>query len=202
MGYIIGCIDLETLGLFDDSIILSMGVCTWDITVPIDFKQLTDEGLFLKFNSVEQMRIGRKTTQSTVEWWKEQPEEAKEISFYPKQTDISIKSMSTHIINWFEQKGLKHDDIDMWTRVQGFERFKIQHVCETLGLTELFDRKRYFDVPTLAHCTMQDRYAGIYADKFEGEGFVYHHPVHDAALDIIRIQKLMSDANMIEIQAF
>ena len=93
MGYKIGCVDLETLGLYDNCIILSMGICVADITKAIDFKEMTDNGLFLKFSATEQHRLGRVITPSTVEWWKEQPEDAKKISFYESPTDISIKEM-------------------------------------------------------------------------------------------------------------
>ena len=60
MSYIIGCVDLETLSVYDDAIILSVGVCCADITKYLYFDEWVSDGLFLKFNFAEQLKLGRK----------------------------------------------------------------------------------------------------------------------------------------------
>ena len=201
MGYEVAIIDLETLSVYDDSIILSLGIVIADATKKATFQELIQKSLFLKFDVKEQKDLGRKVLPSTLEWWVDQVEEAKKISFYPDpKRDISIMEISNKIIDYCKHIGIDKNKVFVWSRSIGFEKGKINHVIETLGLEQIFSYKNYLDVVTLCHITEQNRYAGINVKDYVEQGFIYHHPTHDAVLDFLRLQKVMVESNMITLQ--
>jgi len=199
-GYNVAIIDLETLSLYDDAIILSLGMVVANLNTKTTFKGLLDKSLFVKFDALEQKRLGRAATADTIQWWTEQEESVKILSYYPdKQRDVSIKTMSDVMLDYISGLGIDPQKIWVWSRSVGFEKNKINHVQDTLNLKQVFNYKKYLDIVTGMHLTGTDRYAGISPNDFQE--MVYHHPTHDCVLDFLRLQKAMSDIGMIELES-
>lgn len=192
--------DSETLGRWDDAVMLSWAHTIADLTKRYTLQQLVDERtVFIKLNVEEQLKLGRKKEATTVEWWfgkeKRNPcDIARAVSLFPKPDDISIFQLRDEILKGCHRLGVDPRSVD-WCDRNLFDLRKAQHImevtCEQYG-SEPWDYHSTFDIVSwLKGVGQQDRYAGIKA--WELEGMVYHDPRYDAALDWLRIQKTMED---------
>ena len=68
-------LDIETLATSPDSVILTFGAIKFD---PFDSSKEMREGLYFRINVDEQIELGRKVDQGTVDWWGTQNEEVRE----------------------------------------------------------------------------------------------------------------------------
>ena len=70
-------VDIETLGLQTDAVVLSIGAVAFDRNVLDDFHSFDIDGSRYFYNTLEiqpQLDKGRTVTASTLEFWKKQPE--------------------------------------------------------------------------------------------------------------------------------
>jgi len=199
--------DCETLGRWDDAIVLTCAVTAADLTKKYEFLDLVKDHTFMiKLNAAEQMKMGRVTDKPTMEWWqgigtKYGPsEEAKAVSLRPHPDDRSVMTLSDDIRVGMHRLGIDPTSLD-WCDRNLFDLRKVQHIIEVTC-------NQYDNVPWDYHHTFDvvswlkgvgqlDRYAGVKA--WELEGMVYHDPRHDAALDWLRIQKTMQQFMGLEI---
>ena len=73
-----GMIDLETLGVEPDSVIITLGAVKFD---PFSNKE-PDNGLYLRCDIEEQSeKYGRSIDDNTLEWWSRQKKEIKDEAF-------------------------------------------------------------------------------------------------------------------------
>lgn len=200
--------DSETLGRWDDAIVLSVAVTIADLTKAYTFQQLVDERtFFIKLDASEQRRLGRQTDKSTMDWWqgvntKHGPsEEAKAVSLRPSADDRSVFTLADDIRVGCHRLGIDPTKVD-WCDRNLFDLRKVQHIIEvTCGQygSEPWDYHHTFDVVSwLKGVGQTDRYAGV--KSWELEGMLYHDPRHDAALDWLRIQKTMVDFMALEVK--
>lgn len=192
--------DSETLGRWDDAVLLSWAFTIADLTKRYTLKQLVEERtVFIKLNAREQSSLGRVKDQQTVDWWlgkgKRNPcEEARVVSLYPKPDDVSIYNLADEIRKGSHRLGVDPRSVD-WCDRNLFDLRKAQHAIEITckqDSNEPWDYHNTFDIVSwLKGCGQTDRYAGIKA--WELEGMVYHDPRFDAALDWLRVQKTMED---------
>lgn len=198
--------DSETLGRWDDAVILSAAVTIADLTKAYTFQQLLDERtFFIKLDATEQFKLGRKTDAPTMEWWrgtgKRNPTDAaRAVSLTPYPDDRSIFTLSDDIRVGCHRLGIDPTAVD-WCDRNLFDLRKVQHVIEVTC-------NQYDNVPWDYHHTFDivswlkgvgqtDRYAGVKA--WELEGMLYHDPRHDAALDWLRVQKTMIEFMGLEV---
>lgn len=191
--------DSETLGRWDPAIMLSWATTIADLAKKYTFMELVEERtFFIKLDAAEQMRLGRETDKSTMDWWKGidtkygPSEEARSVSLRPSADDTSVFQLADNIRIGCHRLGVDPRAID-WCDRNLFDLRKAQHIievtCNQYG-NEPWDYHQTFDVVSwLKGVGQTDRYAGVKA--WEIEGMVYHDPRHDAALDWLRIQKTM-----------
>ncbi len=194
-------IDLETLGKWDSSIILSAGVTILtdeQLKQPISYSELVlSHTREFKFSIASQKALGRTFELSTLEWWKAQGEEAKKV-LAPSPNDLPIEEIFTKIQAFLSERGLswKHD-IRTYDR-NSFDMTKLQHLWEqSLGRNGRdlpWDYKECWEIATLLKFMSPEnsRYGSIDPYKFEDPAFVYHSSGCDAALDALRFHKLFS----------
>lgn len=204
---ILAVVDTETLGRWDDAVVLSGAVTAANLTQKYTFQELLhDHTFFVKLNAKEQIELGRKVEKSTREWWygngKRNPtEEARLVSLYPHEDDISIFSLADEIVKGCHRIGVEPKCID-WCDRNMFDLRKIQHIIEITckqDSREPWDYHNTFDIVSwLKGMGQTDRYAGV--KPWEIEGMVYHDPRHDAALDFLRVQKTLVDMHGLELK--
>lgn len=206
----VGILDLETMDKFDDAIILSGGIVIADITKRIPFEKLiTDEySWFFKLDSVEQRNLGRSVCRHTIDkfWMNKEAvtEPARMMSFYPdKSRDFSCRDLPSKLNAQIERLAKGQRDNMSWGDRNSFDFWKINHLFDkTLDLgdgSSPFARGSIFEISTVMTHFGFDRYGGIGPWHYQTRGFVYHHPVHDSALDWLRYQAALESLGIIEV---
>ena len=89
--------DFESLGLSENSVLLSLGVVVFDTSdfyiqsdgVETTFNKLLKKGLYIKMDVKDQIeKYGRTIDKSTLMWWTEQGEDAQKVL---KKTENDVK---------------------------------------------------------------------------------------------------------------
>ena len=195
--------DSETLGRWDDSIILSVAATHGDLSIPFSVEQLIEERtFFMKFSATEQRKAGRQSQQAVIDWWKSNKvsDEARAVSLRPTPDDVSMLHFVPEYIKWahkmlFEPKKVIHTDRNL------FDLSKLQHMIEmTLGQEshEPWHYHNIIDVTSTLRAWGADRYAGIDIRKLNG--VVYHDPRYDAAIDWLRLQATAKKLGILEVK--
>lgn len=183
--------DTETLGRWDDAIILSAAATYGDLTNPYSIEELIEERtFFMKFSATEQRKAGRLLEPNTMDWWKSNKvtDEARAFSLHPSPSDSSMFDFVPAYIKWahkmmFEPKKVIHTDRNL------FDLRKLQHMIEMTMKQDSYEPWHYhniIDVTSTLRAWGADRYAGIDIRKLKG--VVYHDPRYDAAIDWLRLQ--------------
>ena len=183
--------DTETLGRWDNSIILSVAFCHGDLSKPYTVEELIEErGFFMKFDVKSQVEeLERKSCVQTIEWWKSDKvtEKAREVSFYPSFADHHVSKFEGFYLRWahlmgFEPNQTIHMDRNL------FDLRKLQHAQEiSLGYGSTpWNYHNIEDITTRLKAYTGDRYGGLDIRKLEG--VTYHDPRYDAAVDWLRLR--------------
>lgn len=180
--------DTETLGLYENAVVTTLACCAFTLEDNTPYDELVQTGFFAKFNVMEQLKVYRReTTQSTVDWWKEQSEEAKVHSIKPSVNDISLEEGLTKLTEYIKNSGYSWKHSYLWSRGNAFDFPKIESLYRNVGMSVPFNTFRVRDTRTMIDClTGSDN--GYYNLKDgEPKSFVKHHALHDTALDCARM---------------
>mgnify|MGYP001594552110 CR=1 FL=1 len=182
--------DSETLGSVDDSVILSAGFTVSKYTDGhLSFDDLVKNGLYRKFNIKEQLSKGRKTQKRVIGWWYDQDAKARSV-LVPQPDDTSLYDFPAELEAYFKTLGLNMKDVDFYDR-KSFDLSKLQYLYEEdLGRDIPWSPTNDFEVGTAFRFMGYDRYAGIQVKDIPGA--TYHHALHDAAVDHIRLLKVFN----------
>lgn len=180
--------DVETLGIESNCIVLSAAIIYFDLDERPTLKELIDRALFVKFNAVEQKKLNRTITPSTLNWWKEQHEFVRKLSFVPHEDDYSMVDGLEQLRAYVKKHG--SGDNMVWAR-GGLDQMSIESLARTAGVEPFHDYNAWMDVRTAIRClkaTANKRaYIKIPDDIMQSYDVTKHHPVHDCALDIMML---------------
>lgn len=194
--------DSETLGRWDDAIVLSVAMTHADLRRPHTAEELVEEHtFFMKFDAMEQANLGRKKEAVTSEWWTSDrvSDAARQMSlFKDPERDRSVRGFVCEYESWAHLKGFEprkaiHTDRNL------FDLRKLQHIIE-VSLGEKYHPWDYHDIEDLVtrlKSYVGDRYNDIDIRKIENA--VYHDPRWDAAIDWLRLQKAAQMLELIEL---
>jgi len=184
-------IDLETLGLASDCVVLSLGatVFTFETDRPNDYGQYVLDGFYVKFDARDQVARWKRTMDDdTIEWWRGQPEDARAVT-RPSPVDVPLLEGMDQFNTWIRQSGYNWKDSFVWSRGTYFDFPKLEHIYKQIGIKpgyngwKIRDTKTYCDVLTGGN-------SGVYRPKTTPTEFIKHHALHDAALDAYRLVEL------------
>ena len=154
-------IDLETMGTANDAVILSIGAVFFDIKT-----QQLGPTFHAILDRDDQLAKSRTYTDSTMQWWKRQSEEAQSI-FKAKGADP--KKALTEFIKFYKQKTKVHP----WGNGSTFDISIMEDMFTCYGLKSPFVFWRVMDVRTFK------RFVGKGADIPVAIG-VKHNALDDA----------------------
>lgn len=83
-------LDLETLGTRPDCVILTVGAIKFD---PFKYDQEPGPGLYLRLNVDEQLKLGRTTDDSTIDWWAQQDPRVRDEALYNDHDRVDIATL-------------------------------------------------------------------------------------------------------------
>lgn len=194
-------LDSETLSRWDDAVMLSFSMVGAPIDQAISFEQLCNEALFVKLDAKEQKDVYKhRTDKKTIDWWRNNPSvEAKNKSLKPTDVDCSVKLIPLMMKEWMDKMGFDFKTAEYADR-NLFDWNKLQYIFETdLQMDVPWNYHNQLDFSSVFKAWGMDRYAGIYPNDIPARfKFVYHNPVHDAALDWLRMQHAMVKLGIIE----
>lgn len=177
--------DLETLGLANDAIILSVGLVVFDASGVLST-------YYAKLDVEEQRRLGRTTTLSTMEWWENQTPEARSV-LDPSQPAVSV----TEALNTVDALFQSYPEAYIWGNDTLFDVGKLASLYASAGRQAPWPywsprcyRTLYGSLRNAFGC----RY-GVMADEAPRVG-TYHNALDDALTQSHRLLKAHKDLGL------
>lgn len=186
--------DYETLSSNpQDGVVLSMAALAFDenryVSNPYTYEELLESAQYIKFDVEEQVKVyGRKIEKATVDWWAKQ-DKAAQHCLAPSDDDRSIADLPGFM------RGLVADTKTVkrvYTRGNTFDPIFTESIFRALQQYEPFHWNLVRDTRSMIEGLSWG--SGI-KNSFMVEGledkFVKHDPVHDIAMDVMRMQVLV-----------
>lgn len=156
--------DFESLGLNENSVLLSLGVLAFDPSdydivgdgVETTFNKLLQQGLYVKLDAKDQMKTyGRHINKSTLIWWTEQEEEASQV-LTRSDDDVKLPDMESLLNEYLEMNGVTRNT-PVWSR--GYtEPMWYESVKLNLNTYGSIRHYQYRDIRTLLNVVIEDKY--------------------------------------------
>jgi hypothetical protein len=183
--------DIETLSVESTCVVLSISMIHVDgDKLPKDntkaYYQMLDSACTVKFNASEQIKAKRHVDKNTVDWWVKQCEPAKEMSFYPLNSDKSVAEGSAILHEWFYTFP-NAKNLPIWVR-GSMDQPAYSSLLRSNGLPDLAPYNNFRDVRTAVELMYPDSKAG-YVDvpNFDTVNVIKHMPNHDVAYDLLML---------------
>ena len=180
-------LDIETLGTESNAIVLSAAIVYFDTNEKYEFQSLLNSCVFVKFDAKEQKtKYNRTVEQSTINWWKEQNKEAKQISLFPRNDDKTALDGINILKHYIEQNQKEKQEI-CWIRGT-LDQVCMDSLCKDLNVPFLFPYFVYRDVRTALDMTKETCVRGYCKIKdFDSSEVNKHDPVHDVCFDALQL---------------
>lgn len=187
--------DYETLGQNPlTAAVVCLATLTFEeerfLSDPYTFEELISLTKLYKFDVEDQLNHGRKICPESIKWWRDLPKSTQAL-LHKKEDDISL----LEIPNIFKECNIGMMD-KVYTRGNSFDPVINRSVYQYLGVDEgyrwwrLRDTRSLIDGMTYGHNIKDTFIPEGLEDKFE-----VHNPVHDVAMDVMRIQHLVQIIN-------
>lgn len=177
-------LDLETLGNHNDAVILSVGAMCFD---PMSRLEITEEDLRFNPEAIhwiieveDQVKRGRKIDYSTVKWWMEQDDKAKEI-FNKELEAYTVADFALYFFDWYKNR--KPDACYAYGST--FDHTILQNLYDNVGVKNPIHYRDQLDMRTLV------RFSGIECPELP-DWLVSHNALHDCVRQIIWMQEIWS----------
>jgi len=180
--------DVETLGIESTCVILSAGLIYFDPEKQPDYQQLLDDACFVKLKSKDQVeRLGRTISKDTIEWWKNQHEYTRKVSFDPSSEDLFAEDAIQKLKDYMA-KFPTPEKRTMWAR-GSLDQVAIDSLCVRLDINPITTYNMWRDVRTAVDCFTgsTNGYCEVDHPTFKRHNVIKHHPVHDCALDAMQL---------------
>ena len=207
-------IDIETLGSRDDAVIASFAATVFNFNEKdATYADILDRTFYVKLDIKDQISRFKRTTDSgTIDWWKKQPREVREMSIIPSADDVKVDEMLCMFRDFLEHNKFDYYNSYTWTRGIAYDIPKVEQLIKAVADAEtpnlfnnnfdgyiknkdkyLLNNFRARDVRTF-----NDVVGDVNDGKFElptgrPAEFIEHHAKHDAALDVMRMLYLFNN---------
>ena len=153
---------------------------------PYHYSELLDMCKYVKFDVKDQVKYGRKVEKGSLDWWKKQSAGAQK-QLLPSDSDVPI----TAFPKFLETLNIKRAK-KVFTRGNAFDPVFTRSILDSLDIEDptpwwaLRDVRSYIDGFTFGTDINHD-----FIPKELVDEFVQHDPIHDVAMDLIRMQFLI-----------
>lgn len=187
-------IDTETLGLRENTVVLSIGVAAFQLVPGAEnnYEKYIRNGFHVKLSIKDQLANYKRTIDpDTVAWWKQQVPEAQKI-VKPSEDDVDMAT-GLHLLNdWIKRSGYRWKESFVWSRGTYFDFPKIEHMYHQAGVKCGFNTWKIRDTRT-----MIDVLTGSENGQYDPVGgtprtFLKHDALHDAAMDAYRMVEIFN----------
>jgi hypothetical protein len=152
------------------------------------FDELVESAKLIKFNVQDQVKNhNRVIDKKTLEWWNEQGTEAKK-QLIPSDQDQSITELYDFFVSTIADMTFKSK---VYTRGNNFDPIIFENIMDQLHKPHPYSFWQLRDTRSIIEGLSWG--SGL-KNSFMPEGcdnFIHHDPVHDIALDVMRMQTLV-----------
>ena len=188
--------DFETLGQKPTSAVLCLAALRFNedrylSDRPYTYKELLDSARFIKFSVREQVEMyGRRIDKSTIDWWKEQPREAQEL-IKESETDRPL----AEIAPFFQDLIIDPSQISkVYTRGNTFDPIFLDSILENVKSPEVYNWWTVRDTRSMIDgLSFGSGLKNSFMVPGLEESFIHHNPIHDIAMDVMRMQFLVRE---------
>ena len=180
--------DVETLGVESTCVVLSAALIHFDPEKRPTYQDLLDEACFVKLSAKSQIeKHKRSVDMGTLEWWKNQHEYARKVSFDIRSDDLEPEEALTRLHNYMN-KFPKSQEQTMWGR-GSLDQMAIDSLATKLDMQVLTGYAMWRDVRTAVDILYgtTNGYCEVDHPLFSRTNVIKHHPVHDCALDAMML---------------
>ena len=180
--------DVETLGVDSNAVVLSAALIHFDPEKTPSYQDMLDDACFVKFKAKDQIaRLNRSVNIDTLEWWKNQHEYVRQVSFDPSGDDVTAEDGITILHNYMN-KYPNADKQTMWAR-GSLDQIVIDHMARQVGMQVITGYNMWRDVRTAVDMLYgtSNGYCDVTHPEFKRHEVIKHHPVHDCALDAMQL---------------
>lgn len=187
------CLDVETLGVSSESVMLSVAITFIELgKSQYYFQELVDNSFYVKFNVKEQIENYKRTTEKDcINWWKKQTEPAKEFSFYPSSNDLSAET-GIKLFTKYIKEQCDPNSIIVFTR-GNLDSMVLDSLTKQVKQPLIFPYSSYRDVRTyIEYCSEKSvkGYCDVNLELFPDyhkDKIWKHIPTLDCILDLMMI---------------
>ena len=172
-------LDLETLATSPDAVILTFGAIKFD---PFDSSKEMSDGIYFRIDVDEQIALGRRVDQGTVDWWGTQSEEVREEAL--GETDrVSIEDF-TKALNKFVVGATR-----IWAQGPVFDIVILENLYRQIGKPAPWQYYAIRDSRTLLKALGDDRKGGA----------LLHNALADAVSQAGAVQSAVNRHKLVEL---
>lgn len=180
------CVALSFAGIFfDKERFVSDNPYTYDELIDPDRSNI----IHCKLSVEDQVKnYGRTIEQGTLDWWSKQNAEAQKV-LTPLDSDLTLEELSRKLLEF-----ISHIKIGCsWTRGNSFDPVLLDSLYKNLGIENplpwwtIRDTRTFIEALTLDQVGLKNSFNPLTQEEYDAK-FVHHDPVHDCALDIMRMQ--------------
>lgn len=181
--------DVETLGTRPGSVVLSLACVAFKFEDEKTFADYILDGFYVKFDPIEQIKLGRLTDADTLSWWKKQSDEARAVT-KPSKDDVSLKTGLAMLRDYIKGSDYEWKHGYCWCRGNYFDFPMLESLHDQAAMPipyntwKIRDTRTFFDVLTGGDRGMYELKDGLPKE------FVHHHALHDTALDVMRMKEV------------
>lgn len=181
--------DIETLDTRASSVVLSMGICFFDDAKEQTFDEIVADGIEIFFDVDLQTKEGRTISQSTLNWWNQQGEDARRV--LNAHATIGPRDFyNTAFYPFCEQRGLHQNwimkECRWFTRGPHFDIAIVDSLFSNFNVSSPWKYYKVRDIRTWLEAKgLPDNLKLV-----KPEGMVPHNALHDAAFDAWMLQQV------------
>lgn len=186
--------DIESLATTPDCKILSLSAIAFDPNpeTELDFDYLVSNGIEIKFDIKKQPN--RTVDMGTVEWWKNQNEEAKKV-LIPSEKDVSLMEGILAFRKYLKDNGVDRNKSLAYCRGMSFDFPILKNI-----LMDLFPEEDVYSIEPVNYYRQRDvrskiegmvlnrNYIKVPLPENTLKNFIPHNSLHDCAKDILMLK--------------
>ena len=175
------CIDLETMGVSADAVVLSIAAVAFDTKKISSELELRSHSFVVNCTEASNFALQRTFDQSTVDWWASQSNEAKMALQEPEPIHVvqAVKAFDTWV------RSLPQRVCSVWANSPSFDHVILQHLYKQAGLRWPFSYHIERDCRTLKNICG----AGLEFFTFQPK----HSALSDVLSEVAMIQLLLQN---------
>tara|TARA_B100000700_G_scaffold88627_1_gene99951 strand:- start:70120 stop:70701 length:582 start_codon:yes stop_codon:yes gene_type:complete len=191
MSRTVATIDLESMSLRTDAVIVSVGVVFFDLEEVDTFEDLLKRGTILYVSAEEQAKNGgRRADSDTLDWWRKRPEDVQDQLSHKGVSPAMLADLMTQMM-W--ANNTKRNNTRWYARGPQFDIAKLEDLFWQFEVTSPWHYRK----PRCSRTFLEEH--GVEDDgkiAFPA-GMIPHNALHDAAFEAFMMQRAYNGVPMI-----